>query len=354
VDLFVFLLFLILIIVYAVKYVKGNEDDNVRLAIFVVLENFCFFSIVRVAYSGMGFETRYWLFAFFEVIPLLMLFIQKCKRMYIQTVIILVLTGAIVALNFIGDFIYYKVRIDYNELEQVAEILQSEDAKLVYAYGNEMSLMARNLRCVADDKFIKILGDSYNTNAEWGGYIGYIDNAEEPGATFMLASEKEFQELPYFIQNAYSEINCVNNIHIYYGKNNILDLSGDMREERFIDFPYTNGYNLSNGDFDKYGAWVSDGTEGYCLQGPHISTREGEYNISLYYDMVEKGEGESKFDIILDDDQTILGQKVIENSQEKIVLRNIKISAGHSIQYRVFNSKNAKIALKKIEVEEIK
>ncbi len=335
---------------FVYRLFKKEGSDVERLLIFVVLENICFFLIVDVSYGGAVFENRYWVFSLFSLFLLSAVFFSKYAKKYLNCALMLAIVFAILGLDMYGDYLYLQKKINYDELSQIEQVVDEYDSPVVYTYGTDINLEMCNLRVIDNDKVYRIMEDSYNTYRLWGDYTHYRDVAEYTGENCLVATSVAFDTLPDYLKNAYTPVNTIGKYTVYYSETNVFDLTNEMQLGYSKDLPYSFGYTVKRGKFDEKGSWVTNGKKGYCLYGPGVATVSGKYDVILNYEMLEEGLKECYFDICIDGN-TVLEKVKLDKDSSKAVLKGIEIEDGHTIEYRVYNAKGAKLRIDSIEVK---
>lgn len=341
---------LVIAVIWAVRSVsKEKESDWKYLLLFVILENIGLFAICRVTYGAEIFENRYLLVSLFSMLFLLLAWLEFIKN---NKCIHIILTGAfafaILVLDVAGDYKYLNTKIDYQQLEKVAALIDEYDVPLVYSYGTEVANDIRNLRVIDQSKIYKTIY-SYNYYGPWGDYTYYQDNADYNGENCLITTQDEIEELPDFIKKEYTLVASVDKYNIYHAESSKFDLSSTLNEHT-IDFPYSYGFETCNGEFDEEGQWITDGTEGYCLYGPYCDTKQGIYNIKLNYEIIEQGEKPCVLDIALNQGEQVLTAVDLDNEKQSVEIHNLELGDGDVLEYRIYNSPNCIMKVISIEV----
>ncbi len=206
--------------------------------------------------------------------------------------------------------IYSEHKTPYDICVNIAQQASKyEEAPVVYSWGREYTGplstwgIAYNLRTIDRSKVYKALSYEYNYISNGGDYSYFDDNSEWRGETLILSTPDDFEQLPVFIKQkyilVYREPSC--NLGLYYSENtNCFDLTSAVKIGTNIDFPYSEGVSLSNGDLDERGIFTTNGTAGVCLFGSashtnaisqelQPSTEAGKYSITIEYNIKQCG-----------------------------------------------------------------
>lgn len=88
------------------------------------------------------------------------------------------------------------------------------------------------------------------------------------------------------------------------------------------------------------------------MYGPHAYTREGVYDFTVFYEVVEPGNQDAIFDVALDWGAVQLGETRLAADKGEVTLENIYLENGHTFEYRISCEEGTIIKIKKIEIRE--
>ena len=215
---------LFFVIVSLVKSAKAKElDEFWATLVTVVLATILEFSLLDTTYGDPTFEKRYLLTALVTGFFFVAFFINKTdKDSLFRGFCILVVTGAIILIDLVSDYNYKKQGSDEFQMEAMVDVIDSTDAGLVYAYGDNTIIYERCIRVMDLDRYYKQIRDDGSLN-NWGDYRYYDDSTQYVGPTILMVDvdgKKPSDE----IMSKYQLLDTIHNISIYYSKDNPIDL----------------------------------------------------------------------------------------------------------------------------------
>ncbi len=103
---------------------------------------------------------------------------------------------------------------------------------------------------------------------------------------------------------------------------------------------------MSNGGFDGI-SYVTNGSEGYVMAGPGTETVAGTFDFELDYEMITGND--ATFDVTLDHN-SVVASKSIDSGSHSIILEDITLDDGHTLEYRVFCKEGTAIRINKVSI----
>ena len=214
----------IYVIVSLMKSVKEKEIDEfwatlVTIVVVIIFE----FSLLDTTYGDPIFEKRYLLTALVTGFFFVAYFINKTdKDSLFRGFCILIVTGTVILTDLISDYNYKRQGSEEFQMAAMVDLIDSTDAELVYAYGDDTIIYERCIRVMDLDRYYKQIRDGGYLNT-WGDYRYYDDSTQYVGPTILMVAEggeKPSDE----IMSKYQLLDTIHKISIYYSKDNPIDL----------------------------------------------------------------------------------------------------------------------------------
>lgn len=147
---------------------KRGYSWNINLFLTVLAENILLFSVLYTTYEGSIFESRYLIPSFMAVIVLAGYAIQNLKKDQIFTYAMLsVLLIGLVYVDYNSDKRYIQNKINSQILYEIADKAEETDSGIVYVWGNNLAVEARNLRVYDLERVYKLMNDDGSFH-HWG------------------------------------------------------------------------------------------------------------------------------------------------------------------------------------------
>lgn len=342
-------------VVFCTRYILKNLkecNENVFFCVNIIVCQFLVFGLFNAQYGAPIFEERYLICALIDIILLVGFFVSRLPRKYIVTYTIwMLLIGGICGTNIVSDHKYITTTNDSWELSNITEIVRENDAALVYLWGDTLETLGRSLRVYDLDHIYKCIPTAGGRYSHWGDYLYYEQNEEYEGPTILIVPNDTEVNIPDYIMSHYSRIGELTWVNIYRSNTNPMDFTAGITNEVSMDYPYTTGVFTQNGAFEG-SDFVSDGTGGLVMYGPHAYTREGVYDFTVFYEVVEPGNQDAIFDVALDWGAVQLGETRLAADKGEVTLENIYLENGHTFEYRISCEEGTIIKIKKIEIRE--
>lgn len=347
-PLFIFFVAL-LSIGYAIKKLSKEisiENGFIHFCLNLVFLNFLIFGLFNAHYGSALFEERYLICTYMIVVILMAYYFQNLDRTLIFTQIVsIVLLVSLIGNNFISNKKYVETTNDSWQMADIGAIVNSEDAELVYFWGDEVSVLGRAMRVYDLNHVYKEIASS-GGYYHWGDYKYYEDNGDYTGSTILIIP-KDSEIVPDNILNQYSLIQELDWVLIYKCDYNPIDMVSGFTGKVSVDYPSTPGMNVQYGNFDG-NSYISDGTAGYVMFGPFCTTKTGKYDFKLDYQIL-KGDS-ATFDVAIDSGTMQLGSCALDNSIQEVTISNVEIEEGHTLEYRVMCGEGTEIKINKVTI----
>ena len=338
---------------FAVKTMKQDvlkKDGVLLFCVNVVAVNFLMYSFFNAGYGSELFEERYLVTTFMIIIIVMAVFLNSLDRTKLFS--LAVIAGLLVALfgnDFISNRNYIKTTNDSWQMQDIKTIADSEDGDLVYVWGDDLVTLGRALRVYDMNhvyKVIKTSGGYYH----WGDYRYYEDNSDYSGGTLLIV-QKGADYVPENVINQYTLISELNMVDVYKCDYNPIDMASGLTGIISVDYPGSIGMHVAEGEFED-NDFVSNGEGGYVMWGPNCSTKSGNYDFVLYYQILDEKEGEnnSYFDIAIDKGTIPLGNVKLEEDKENVTISGIQLDEGHTLEYRVVCDEGTIVRIERIEI----
>lgn len=198
---------------------KRGYSWNINLFLTVLAENILLFSVLYTTYEGSIFESRYLIPSFMAVIVLAGYAIQNLKKDQLFTYAVLaVLLIGLVYVDYNSDKRYIQNKINSQILYEIADKAEETDSGIVYVWGNNLAVEARNLRVYDLERVYKLMNDDGSFH-HWGDYTYYDDGMDYAGPT-MLICEIGAECVPAEVKEKYELVSTVDCMEIYVAEDN--------------------------------------------------------------------------------------------------------------------------------------
>lgn len=345
--------FVILIAIgYAVKRIVSDwseQDEKLLFLLIILATNFLTFSLFNVRYGGAIFEERYLICFFMVAIVIVAYFIDRLDCNFIVAgCIIWGLVIAIACDDFISDKEYMSVSYEIREIEEIKSVIDDQDADLIYFWGDDVCIAGRILRVVDLNRVYKeIANDSFYLH--WGDYLYNEDNAAYKGSTLLVVG-RDTHNVPEYVLDAYTHLVDLTTVSIYRSDENAIDRISGITGDESIDLPNAIAIKTQMGQFEG-NSFVTDGTEGYVLYGPSSPTTNGTYDFIIDYEVVASEADEAaSCDISIDNGNERLAEEILKKEKTQVVLSDVKLQEGHSLEYRIWCYEGTIMKINKITI----
>lgn len=348
----------IIIFVYAIMLVINKYETHENTLVFVMIAgiNIIILALVYTTYGAELYESRYLIYPYTAAI-----FLVGIVRRLIGDHLIfkwLLVTGILCSVSVIdikSDYIYLTT-VNGQELEQIVEKIKDVPASVVYIMGDDLSVDQKKIRVMDDTKIYKHCSERGEVH-HFGDYTYYDENGTYQGSTLMITTDEIYPSIPEYIRNTYRYYDHVDRFQIYLSDGNVIDNGcGLTKAEYNIDYPYTSGIILSNGDLDERdGSFLSDGTEGIVLSGPESEAEGGTYKITLQYRIISNASDDEKTcgTFSLKANGSIVGEEAIVPNAHTVVLEHVTVGQNDRISYEVSETEGSVMRIERIIAERV-
>ncbi len=350
---FVFSLFIFVVLLVAVAYglkkliKSGTEQDCFILVLVnVVFFNVIMFSLFDATYGLQVFEERYLIIMYVAMMLLVAHFISALDPDLIFSRLLVVgMLISILVCDAYSDVRYVSTTTDDWYVNDILEVVKSQDAGLVYFWGGDLIQTQMMLRPLDTDHIFKAIED-YGVYHHDGDYKYLEDCGDYDGPTLMVIKTGS-EVIPEKYLSQYTFLQEVEDMSIYRCDYNPLDLTAGITGQVSVEYPSTPGVTMAHGQFDGI-SYVSDGSDGYIMSGPGADTVSGVYDFVLDYEILSGDD--ATFDVSLDDGSAVVAASAMSPSQGSVVLEDVTLEDGHTMEYRVSCTAGTVVKIKKVTI----
>ncbi len=198
-----------------------TEKDGAPLFLLnIVLVNFLVFGLFEVQYGASIFEERYLVTTFFVLVLITALFINELDEGKVGTTMLtLFLAVSIFMVDGQSDVHYLKTTNDEWQMDKIQAIAESQDAGIVYFWGDDLTVVSRAMRVCDTDRIYKALPDSGGWYIHWGDYTTYDRNEDFTGPT-LLVFDREKQLVPEKVLAEFTPLAELDQVSVYGSDHN--------------------------------------------------------------------------------------------------------------------------------------
>lgn len=169
---------------------KNPEEKGGALLLLVniVLVNLLILGLHNASYGAEIFEERYLIIVYFAAVIMTALFFNQLNsRRVLSVTLTAVLAGSVFMVDVHSDLNYLKETNDDWPMNQIQSLAESEDAGIVYVWGDDLTVICRTLRVWDLNRIYKSIpdGGGYYRH-HWGDYYTYDTNEEYTGPTMLV------------------------------------------------------------------------------------------------------------------------------------------------------------------------
>ena len=210
----------VLSLIFAGRFLYGRktEDksyDTIAFLVTVVATNFASLSLVNVVYGSPVFEERYLISTLIIMMILFAFYLDRLDmKLLFSKALCIGLLASLFFNNILSDINYYVVQDDkMYHVEEIAAAVKSQDAELVYVYGEDLTTFERVLRMYDLDHVYKLVYEN-GTFFHVGDSLYYEENSDYSGPTLLIVS-KENDEVPEEIMEHYTLVQEFDLVDMY-------------------------------------------------------------------------------------------------------------------------------------------
>ncbi len=208
-------------IVKLVQLIKNEVVDEFILTLVTVILSTVFEFILLDTTYGAVFEDRYLIIVLISAFILVGYFVNSLnEKLLLKKVGIVILFVSIVCVNIASDHKYRNINSRDYLMDEMLQLINTNDAGMIYAWGNDTAIYERCLRVYDTDHVYKLINSEGEVN-KWGDYLYYDDSTEYIGPTILMISDSEL--VPKDILSEYQYITTIHSIGFYYCNSNPID-----------------------------------------------------------------------------------------------------------------------------------
>lgn len=246
-------------------------------------------------------------------------------------------------------------------LYAISQDVEAVNASHLIFVGEDVISLGRRERAFATNvDYVMLNNDSWTNPIIWGSSTaGYDAVRQKEGITVVACADTIFETLPVFIRDDMQLMKQYDGFSLYLLGNNQFDFATayPKNQQMAVDYPYTAGYGVMNADFSDQGTLISNGTAGTVLYGPYTAGVEGEWNVSLQYEILDSKDPADAACFIIQKDggATIMDSAIITPGQNEVVCEGLKLSDDQSgIEHVVTVPEGMIIEIKSITMQRVK
>lgn len=323
----------------SIKSKKDSYELYYSTIFFVIL---LLFTFIYTTYGANFFEVRYLIPAF--ILQLMFASIWLSSQLSgsnrsLKYFLILTVLPCLVVVNAVSYYFIHKSQDDVALKYEIIDYLADHPTPVVYLAGLDTMIHAQNIR-VFDEEKIHIWTKTGYSFTYSGDYTYYLENSEYQGPTVLLATERDFTELPNFLQSQFTQIHQFSGwLNLYETQQNPFDfVSGVTQFDYSIDYPYSYGANIAqHGALLDNGSYQVEGTGGLALWSSHILAREGVYDVTLNYEVLTPCDAVGTLSLTIHDGGTTFATATIPSDTTSFTLKSVDFNQvlDDFYQYRV-------------------
>ena len=359
---FVFTCLLIVTIVYQIyEMLRKRKVDIFQVCSISIWSVNCIaLTLLNVTYGSPVFEFRYHIL---PMIPIMILFVQKFqafieKQKINENILLMACIVATGILAGVNDYHFWKSFKEANieNYESMAKQFAYNNISTAVFFGSEYGIDGRVMRVFSDNVDCIAVGDEWNdvNQTLWGGSKYALENSKQRGPIAIITSQDRVNEIPPYMFDKIDLLQKFENYNIYLAFNSKADwVAGyDENSDFSIDYPYTPGYVLQNGDILEDGEFITNGKEGFVLSGPYSKGATGKWKVILQYKIVSNPSGgEATFDVSADYGKRELGKVELSENRSTVTLDVELTDQDMSLENRVWIPEGMIIELASIRME---
>lgn len=340
-------------------YFKNKKDSIESYFGFIFFVMYLFFVFIYTKYGAHFFEIRYLIPNFMILLMFASIWLgnqlegsNKSARIFLTLTVI----PCLVVANVVS---YYFLARSQNDMElklEVIDHLKDHQSPVVYIMGFDSMIQGQNIRVFDQEKVY--LWSQKGANFTYSGdYTYYCETSEYNGPTVLLASSRDYDELPNYIREQYVETHKFSTLFtMYESKKNPIDYTvGISAHDYNVDYPYTYGMNVAeHGHFQDDGTYYVEGNGDFVFWGPDVAAPQGTYTFILHYEVLsaEDPSAIGSFDITVNQGEQLVAMTALSASKNTAILENIDFTAlqGNPYEYRLAVGGGVELLVKYCEI----
>ena len=196
------------------KNITGKDGTGLLLMNIVIL-NLLIFGLFNVQYGATIFEERYLTTTFIVMMLIVALFFDGMEAGRVLTgMLSLVLFGSLLIVDAHSDVNYLRMNNDDWQMDEIQALAESQDAGIVYFWGDDLTVICRALRPCDLNRVYKALPDTGGFFIHWGDYTTY-DRPEEYSGPTLLICPREECPVPESVLAEYTLLQELDGVNVY-------------------------------------------------------------------------------------------------------------------------------------------
>ena len=168
---------------------KPEEDGGAGLLFFnIAAINLLVLGLHNASYGTTIFEERYMIIVFFAAVIMTAMFFDRLEgRRVVSVLLPLAMAGSLFLVDVHSDINYLQATNDAWPMDEIQALAESQDAGIVYVWGDDLTVISRSLRVWDPDRVYKSLPDAGGYyRHHFGDYLTYDTNEEYTGPTLLV------------------------------------------------------------------------------------------------------------------------------------------------------------------------
>ncbi|MBQ7464118.1 MAG: hypothetical protein IJS86_04580 [Lachnospiraceae bacterium] len=285
---------------------KNSPEKEIKIVFCLI--SVIIFNFVILWFTGMGSQPRYLAVAVTMVIIIEGLFFDRIAEKdlaetrlpvyaaYLAVWFLLFCIALLSDMDVLKGNCFPAMKAENERIAEVLEVLDDYDEKQVIFLEDTSAAEYARLTKYGNRKVYL----AYNTEEDSFNYRGVIVNdyymdltdASNIAEDHILVVNKDITdigELPGYIRDLYEETGECRDYVIYRSRKSLMDgVAGIRYNDHAVDFCFTDGYEIKNGEIDENGRLTATGDGGQIISGPLLGERSGSLDVGIYY--TAKGE----------------------------------------------------------------
>ena len=139
--------------------------------------------------------------------------------------------------------------------------------------------------------------------------------------------------------------------YIYKGEETVYDFKTSCDGKIGYDFPYSPSITIDHMEMNEKGEYISDGSGNIIVYGPNYHFKEGIYDITLEYEVLESKDNiAGVFDMVKDEKELFTSTAVTKDAKT-VGFYDVPISEETWLQYRVGEAEETVLKINKVVIK---
>ena len=214
---------IVLAVISVLRRTKRNiaENDGAGLLLLnIVFLNLLVLGLFNVQYGAAVFEERYLSTTLIMTMIIVALFFNGLEPRWVLTAMLsLIMTGSLLIVDAHSDVNYLRMTNDEWQMDEIQALAESQDAGVVYFWGDDLTVIGRALRPCDLNRIYKELPDTGGFFIHWGDYTTY-DRQEEYSGPTLLVCPRDQHLVPERILTEYTLLAELDQVEVYGSDHN--------------------------------------------------------------------------------------------------------------------------------------